>query len=218
MGHKRLISLGIKLLMPGHSNSVQHTPADHRKRVSLYDTSTVNSTNETALTAGDCILVALLSGSEYFPGVGHCNRATAHALARCGFGQTLATGCTMYTSIDRRQFIASWLDGVCNELRNNALGILGGSHPTLASHLCENIFPSNEIIDLFLFPCTSYHISTQGPNCAAWIFGEGPRIDLLAAAAINYMEFKNSAELSRTFFYHIWRAVMVKTFLSVSMC
>lgn len=205
-----------------NSNSVKQTLQDHCKKLSLYNSSVASNlnlnggVNGVVPTSTDCILIFLLAGGEYCPGVGHCDRATAHALARCGFGQTLATGCVTYQGDIRRRFIASWLDGVCKELRDNTLGILGHRHPTLAHYLCESVFPSNEIIDLYLFPCTSYSTSAQGPNSSAWIFGEGPKIDRLAAAAINCLEFKNTAELCRMFYCNIWRATAVRTFLSVS--
>jgi Holliday junction resolvase YEN1 len=78
-----------------------------------------------ALSPGGFLLVALMAGSDYNEGVPGRGVATAHALARCGFGDTLLTATqTLLHGSNLEDFLDTWCDGLQLKLSTNSQGFL----------------------------------------------------------------------------------------------
>ena len=114
--------------------------------------------------------------------------------------------CTTTDGIERRAFIVTWLVGVCDELRTNSRNFLPFRKPSLANHLFEPLFPTNEIIDLYIQPLTSFSENEQPPDATEWVPVE-PDLEKITSIAVDHLSWSDPAELSQTFYNNLWEAL-----------
>ena len=78
------------------------------------------------LTRGGMILIGLMSGGDYQQGgLTRCGVSTAHALARCGFGDSLFKAATNLGRVDLEDFLVTWRKELCDELRTDSKREIG---------------------------------------------------------------------------------------------
>jgi hypothetical protein len=142
-----------------------------------------------ALSPGGFLLVALMAGSNYNEGVPGCGVATTHALARCGWGDTLLTAAqTLHHGSNLEDFLDTWHDGLQLEFSTNSQGFLCCRERTLASSLPDS-FLDVDILSLYVTPATSWShglgnvVSTEAQD---WKPRE-PTISLIASFCLQYL-------------------------------
>ncbi|KAI0686478.1 PIN domain-like protein [Cerioporus squamosus] len=136
------------------TNAVATAKSDHQHPMT-YTIQDISS--ELRITQGGLILIALFSGGDYDEGLSGCGIATAHALARCGFGDSLFHAAIGSTRKDLELFMVGWREQVRVELRTNSHGMLRCKLPALAAQIHET-FPPFDTLLSYCQPVTSANV------------------------------------------------------------
>jgi Holliday junction resolvase YEN1 len=108
-----------------------------------------------ALTQGGLILIAILSGGDYHQaGLPRCGPSIAHGLAKCGFGDRLLEAARSMPRHGLEEFLVTWRQELCDELRTNSSGHIGRKNPALAKSVTED-FPDIDVLLSYTNPITS---------------------------------------------------------------
>ncbi|GJE89174.1 Flap endonuclease GEN 1-like protein [Phanerochaete sordida] len=126
--------------------------------VYMCEATNIASQDHVALTTGGLVLIALLSGGDYGPGLAKCGARTARGLARYGLGEALIEACEL-VSAARDAAVAAWREDVRSVLRNDPRKLFKQRQPTLAASIPDT-FPDVAIVRLYTHPT----ISTNGWN------------------------------------------------------
>lgn len=200
------------------STTVKRSPSPtHNPDVfGLFKTSSLTAKEPLAFSRGGFLLMALLLGGDYAEGMKGCGVVTAYGLAKCGFGETLYEACCNLDGNARRRFIVSWLEDMRNELRTNSQGCLEQRNYAAANNLCEAVFPSNKIINLYMYPITSFSPGQDGVNPSDWTLNE-PDISTIAHTAFQHLgsNFRNRDEIIKRFYSNVWPGALKRMLLSV---
>ncbi|KAF8223227.1 PIN domain-like protein [Tricholoma matsutake] len=122
--------------------------------VMMYDQESIH---ELGFCQEDFVLIALLVGGNYSPGLKGCGQTTASVLACAGFGQRLVVGTGDNHSPEHvAAFLAAWCEDLIIELCENRSGFLKQHQPKLAN-LIPNTFPDLQILRLYTHPKTLQH-------------------------------------------------------------
>ncbi|EJD33645.1 PIN domain-like protein, partial [Auricularia subglabra TFB-10046 SS5] len=168
------------------------------------------------------ILIALLRGGDYhkvnqpisyisdcidacLQGVNGVGIKIAHALARCGFGLSLATAVQSLQHDEFSNALTQWRSEIVQELYTDSRGQLGRRHQKLAANFPQD-FPDLQIYRAYAQPITS------GSN------GDAVRItwyrpfDLAALAGLceHYFNWAGRDELLERFRSQIWHGALCR--------
>ncbi|KZT24920.1 PIN domain-like protein, partial [Neolentinus lepideus HHB14362 ss-1] len=120
----------------------------------VYTSSALLTHPDIGLTLGGLILIGLLSGGDYHQaGLARCGMQTAHALARCGFGDSLLEA-LLLPEDELDEFLKNWRQQIRNELKTNSKGYMARKNPSLAKAVPED-FPDIDILISYAQPITS---------------------------------------------------------------
>ncbi|KAI0056173.1 PIN domain-like protein, partial [Artomyces pyxidatus] len=177
-----------------------------KNRTMIYTADAVKNHPSIQLTRGGLILIALLSGGDYHEGVPRFGLGTAHALARCGFGDELLSIFEQRDRQDIRPILCKWRDSVNQELHNNTTGFNSRKYPSLS---LPSDFPPMDILACYVSPITSATESGTGG-------GGGPLRDdgemsLPRLAAFCQTHFRHSEfVIIKHFRSCIWKGAVVR--------
>ncbi|EMD33019.1 hypothetical protein CERSUDRAFT_19080, partial [Gelatoporia subvermispora B] len=138
----------------GHSlkNAAGRDDGNH---VATYKASDLAKHPQVELTQGGMLLFAILCGGDYHQvGLAGCGVTTAHALARCGFGDSLFDAARNLPRVLLVDFLVTWREEIRQELRSNSKGYLGRKMCSLAENIPED-FPDIQVILYYTSPVTS---------------------------------------------------------------
>ncbi|EJD47543.1 PIN domain-like protein [Auricularia subglabra TFB-10046 SS5] len=127
---------------------------DDGKHVAVLTAHDLASHGDVQLSRGGLILIALLRGGDYNKGVPQIGMQIAHALARCGFGESLLNAVQSLQSEQLSKFLASWRIDLVSELRTNSRGILGKKQTRLAQAFPQD-FPNLQVLNAYINPVVS---------------------------------------------------------------
>lgn len=157
-----------------------------------------------------------MAGSDYDMGVPGCGVATAHALVRCGFGDTLLTATQTLHGSNLEDFLDTWCDGLWLELSTNSQEFLCHRERTLASSLPDNFLDVN-ILSLYVTPAISWScglgnvVSTEAQD---W----KPReltIGLIASFCLQYLGWHDLHQMVDVFEDNVWGGIVCQMLCSV---
>ena len=138
----------------GHPSTNDNTDEHHTYTYSL---STIGSHGDIQLSIPGLILIALLCGGDYdCAGLPNCGPHVAHALARCGFGESLLEALERYegNEVGLRLWLEGWRDDLKQELRTNSKGHLKTKKKALANSIPDS-FPDLDVLNLYAHPVVS---------------------------------------------------------------
>ncbi|EJD42038.1 PIN domain-like protein, partial [Auricularia subglabra TFB-10046 SS5] len=101
--------------------------------VKCYRADDLRTHEDIALTQGGLILIALLSGGDYHPGVRGIGMGIARGLAQCGFGDQLVEAMRTLKGHALETFLQQWRANVAHELRTDSRGLVGRKYRQLAN-------------------------------------------------------------------------------------
>ena len=164
-----------------------------------------------ALSLGDLLLFALLTGGDYDKGVPGCGRVVAAGLAKCGFGDQLLNA--INSNEDFNIFAPRLRDQIRCELREDLQGQLGTRRPSLANQFPDD-FPKHDIIDLYTKPVIS-------DSCNKTVLTSGwktraPSIAKITQFCYDKLGWKTEAALKTNLQSHLWEGVFSQMLFSVS--
>ena len=82
-------------------------------------TSDLLSEDDIQLTQEEMILIGVLRGGDYSDGLHGCGVATAHGLAKAGFGEKLVHAARTLSRDALEDFLVDWRQEIRHELRTN---------------------------------------------------------------------------------------------------
>ncbi|KAJ7812414.1 PIN domain-like protein [Mycena leptocephala] len=139
-----------------------------RDEITVYTSAALQSTAGVGLTQGGILLIAIMSGGDYDTvGLAECGINIAHALARCGFGDSLLEASQKMDEKDLRQFLVGWREQIRTELATNSRGYLGRRYPALANKITD-AFPNIQALYLYARPVTSWSENFVPPAIEGW--------------------------------------------------
>lgn len=129
-------------------NAVGKIDQNHTKVYRLVD---ITAHPEVHLTRGGMILIGLMKGGDYHPGglVG-CGPIIAHALARCGFGDSLLQAAKDADRDKLAPFLTRWRHDLRHELLTNSRGYLRHVPPSLTD--IPDSFPDIDVLLSYVNP------------------------------------------------------------------
>ncbi|KAJ7660950.1 PIN domain-like protein, partial [Mycena polygramma] len=141
---------------------------DHKDEITVYTSEAMQSHPDVGLTQGGIFLLAILGGGDYdMAGLVGCGPHIAHALARCGFGDSLLAACQNMVEADLKLFLVRWREDLRLELATNSRGFLRSRQPNLSTKIPET-FPSLRVLKLYIQPVTSWSEGSP-PVSADWV-------------------------------------------------
>lgn len=135
------------------------------KHTATYTISDIASSPSVRLSWEGLILIALLCGNDYHPGVSGCGMKSAVSLAHCGFGEELLLAFKKYIGEQQHdgtnsftQWLVQWRTNIAAELSTNTRGYLVSKQHKLSKDLLGSggvNFPDIPTLTLLVYPVTS---------------------------------------------------------------
>lgn len=133
------------------------------EHTSTYAISDIMSSPSVQLTREGLILIALLCGNDYHPGIPYCGIQSSVCLARCGFGEDLLAAFERYIGEQKKdgtelfaRWLVQWRIDMATELSTNAHGFLRIERSKLSKYLSSSAdFPDIPTLRLLVHPLTS---------------------------------------------------------------
>ncbi|KAK2462487.1 hypothetical protein APHAL10511_005457 [Amanita phalloides] len=183
---------------------------DDKNHTRLYRASNIRSHSSISLTRGGLILIGLLSGGDYAQaGLPGCGITIAHALARCGFGDSLYEAATTLPRETLSHFLSSWRQQLREELRTNSRGIIGRKLAKLAKDVPES-FPNIDILLSYTSPITSESLGRAVEKNMKLTWGKEPDVGKLAALCEFYFEWGYKEAIIKRFRTVLWHSIVLR--------
>ncbi|KAK7054272.1 PIN domain-like protein [Favolaschia claudopus] len=139
-----------------------------KDKITVYNAEAIARHPEVGLTQGGILLLAVLGGGDYdTAGLPDCGMGTAHALARCGYGDSLLLAAQTLCVDDLEQFLVGWRQEIRTELATNSQGFMKSKRKALSAKIPDD-FPSTKILKLYVNPTTSWSDGFLPPNTISW--------------------------------------------------
>ncbi|KAF8341767.1 hypothetical protein F5887DRAFT_1218180 [Amanita rubescens] len=183
---------------------------DDKNHTRLYRASKIRSHSSISLTRGGLILIGLLSGGDYAQaGLPGCGITTAHALARCGFGDSLYEAATTLPPDALPDFLTQWRRDLREELRTNSRGIIGRKLGKLAKEVPDS-FPNIDILLSYTSPITSESLGRAAEKNLKLTWGKEPDVGKLAAICEFYFEWGYKEAIIKRFRTLLWHSIVLR--------
>ncbi|KAJ7366949.1 PIN domain-like protein [Mycena albidolilacea] len=141
----------------------------NKDEITVYTSDALQNNPDVRLTNGGILLLAVLNGGDYDTvGLAKCGATVAHALARCGFGDSLLKAAQNMPQPALQHFLVAWRQELREELRTNSQGHLRSKQPSLARTIPNN-FPNLTALSLYSCPTTSWSEGFFPPIADSWI-------------------------------------------------
>jgi len=137
-----------------------------------------------------------------------CGVTTAHALARCGFGDSLYEAAVNLDRDDLEEFLVAWRHELREELRTNSKGEIGRKQVALAKSITES-FPDIDILLSYVRPITSESMGRESNNTRI-TWSREPDLAKLAATCEFYFEWGYKEAIIKRFRTVIWHSVVLR--------
>ena len=155
------------------------------------------------------ILIGLMSGGDYQQGgIMRCGMATAHGLAKCGFGDSLYTAATNLSRVQLAEFLVTWRHQLCHELRTNSMGEIGRKQPALSKAIPED-FPDIDILFSYVRPITSESMGRENNNLKL-TWAKEPDLGKLAGLCEFYFEWGYKESIIKRFRTVLWHSMTLR--------
>ena len=197
------------MLTGNSAHPVKNTAGkDDDEHTYVYKAEDIASHKDIDLTVGGLILIGLLRGGDYDPeGLPSCGPKVAHALAKCGFGDSLLTAARTLPQDDLPAFLSNWRHEVCQELKTNARGFLDSKKAKLAQSFPDT-FPNIEILLLYTNPLTSEK-SSRSKNIS-YLWNTEPNLSELANLCERKFEWGVKEIIVKRFRTVMWSPIVLR--------
>ncbi|KAJ7097830.1 PIN domain-like protein [Mycena belliarum] len=140
-----------------------------KDEVTLYKLQSFESNPTGGLTLGGLLLIVLLNGGDYDTiGLAGCGINIARGLACCGFGDSLLAARQNMARAELEEFLIGWRTQLRKELATNSKGRLPSKQKMLSERFPDT-FPSLRVLDLYVFPATSWSEEFLPPATDNWV-------------------------------------------------
>ena len=182
---------------------------DDKNHSRIFDIESITNHPDIRLTRGGMILVGLMSGGDYQQGgLARCGVTTAHALARCGFGDSLLEASMNLDGDTLQDFLASWREEVRDELRTNSKGEIGRKQMALANSITGK-FPDINVLLSYVKPITSESMG-RATNNLRITWDKEPDLAKLAGVCEFYFEWGYKEAIVKRFRTIMWHSIVLR--------
>jgi len=182
---------------------------DDKNHTRIFRLQDITTHQDIQLNRGGMILIGLMSGGDYQQGgLMRCGVTTAHALARCGFGDSLYEAAINLDRDDLEEFLVAWRHELREELRTNSKGEIGRKQVALAKSIPES-FPDIDILLSYVRPITSESMGRESNNTRI-TWSREPDLAKLAATCEFYFEWGYKEAIIKRFRTVIWHSVVLR--------
>ena len=182
---------------------------DDKNHTRIFRLQDITTHQDIQLKRGGMILIGLMSGGDYQQGgLMRCGVTTAHALARCGFGDSLYEAAINLDRDDLEEFLVAWRHELREELRTNSKGEIGRKQVALAKSIPES-FPDIDILLSYVRPITSESMGRESNNTRI-TWSREPDLAKLAATCEFYFEWGYKEAIIKRFRTVIWHSVVLR--------
>jgi Holliday junction resolvase YEN1 len=182
---------------------------DDKNHTRIFRLQDITTHQDIQLNRGGMILIGLMSGGDYQQGgLMRCGVTTAHALARCGFGDSLYEAAINLDRDDLEEFLVAWRHELREELRTNSKGEIGRKQVALAKSISES-FPDIDILLSYVRPITSESMGRESNNTRI-TWSREPDLAKLAATCEFYFEWGYKEAIIKRFRTVIWHSVVLR--------
>ncbi|KAJ3565362.1 hypothetical protein NP233_g7681 [Leucocoprinus birnbaumii] len=181
---------------------------DDKNHTRVFRFQDIHDHSDIQLTRGGFILIGLMSGGDYEGGLERCGIATAHALARCGFGDTLVEAARTRDREQLVDFLDNWREELRHELRTNSRGFLARKALSLSKTLPDT-FPNIDVLLSYVNPVTSESLGHDGANPKI-TWSKEPNVAALASACELFFEWGYEEAIVKRFRTVIWPGAVLR--------
>ena len=182
---------------------------DDKNHSHIFRLQDISTHPEIRLTRGGLILIGLMSGGDYQQGgIMRCGITTAHGLAKCGFGDSLYTAATNLSRAQLAEFLVTWRQQLCHELRTNSRGEIGRKQPALSKAIPED-FPDIDILFSYVRPITSESMGRESNNLKL-TWAKEPDLGKLAGLCEFYFEWGYKESIIKRFRTVLWHSMTLR--------
>ncbi|KAJ7847157.1 hypothetical protein B0H14DRAFT_3677030 [Mycena olivaceomarginata] len=141
----------------------------NKDEITVYTSEALQNNPDIKLTNGEILLLAVLNGGDYDTvGLAKCGATIAHALAWCGFGDSLLKAAQNMSQPALQHLLVAWCHELREELKTTSQGHLQSKQPSLARTIPNN-FPNLTALSLYSYPTTSWSEGFFLPITDSWI-------------------------------------------------
>ena len=198
------------MLSGNRANPIKNSAGrDDKNHTIVFRLDDISKNPDVNLTRGGFILIGLMSGGDYHQaGLPGCGPKTAHALAKCGFGDSLYEAALTNPRHDLLNFLKDWREDLRHELRTNSQGHLGRKYVALARNLPDS-FPDIDILLSYTNPITSEtEPSARNQHSITW--DREPDLGRLANICELYFEWGVKPIILKRFRTVIWPSAVLR--------
>ena len=171
-----------------------------------YSSKDILAHDDIQLTQGGLVLIGVLRGGDYSEGLHGCGVATAHGLAKCGFGDTLLRAARTLPREELDGFLVCWREELRVELRKNTRGHLQRKSPALAKAIGED-FPDLDVLLSYTNPVTSEEKGRAHRN-ANVDWDKEPDLGRIAGLCEMYFEWGLKEIIIKRFRTVLWQSAV----------
>ncbi|KAF9477457.1 hypothetical protein BDN70DRAFT_881151 [Pholiota conissans] len=187
-------------------NSAGKDDKNHTRVFRLED---ITNHPDIRLTRGGMILIGLMSGGDYEQGgLMRFGVTTSHALAKCGFGDSLYEAARTLDREDLSEYLVMWRQELRDELRTNSKGRLGRKQGALAKSIPED-FPNIDVLLSYVCPITSESMGRESNNLKL-TWSKEPNLAKLAETCEFYFEWGYKEAIIKRFRTVIWHSIVLR--------
>ena len=198
------------MLSGNRANPIKNSAGrDDKNHTIVFRLDDISNNPNVKLTRGGFILIGLMSGGDYHQaGLPGCGPKTAHALAKCGFGDSLYEAALTNPRRDLLNFLKDWREDLRHELRTNSQGHLGRKYVALAKNVPDS-FPDIDILLSYTNPITS-ETESSARNLLSITWDREPDLGRLANICELYFEWGVKPIILKRFRTVIWPSAVLR--------
>ncbi|KAF5380540.1 hypothetical protein D9615_004534 [Tricholomella constricta] len=178
--------------------------------ISIYTASAIKAHPSTQLTSARVLLIAILTGGDYMPGLKGCGMAIAHRLSiRTSLADGLYAATRDLPPHQLPGFLRGWRDALKTQLTQDPDNVLGRRYPAIAQNLSED-FPSIDVLRYYLYPITS---GPGGEVNVALQKMKPPDLPALAVWCEKYFSWASRGVILERFRSNLWSGIFIRSLI-----
>ncbi|KAF8331862.1 uncharacterized protein EI90DRAFT_893605 [Cantharellus anzutake] len=186
---------------------------DDGHHVRIFNADVLANDPNLRLTRAGFVLIGLMSGGDYEQdrlegsAVDGCGVDTAHALAKCGFGDSLLDAFASLTPVKFQAFLDTWREDLRMELRTNSQGFLKTKKTALSTKIPDT-FPNLDVLTAYASPVTSESTSNGRPAPDRWCREHS--LARLATFCESKFEWGTKTQIQKRFASLLWGGALIR--------
>ncbi|GLB40804.1 putative PIN domain-like protein [Lyophyllum shimeji] len=175
---------------------------------------TAEAIKSTQLSRPRMLLIAILSGGDYAPGLDGCGIGIAHQLSiGTSLGEDLYVAARDLPRRELPDFLQGWRKRLRHQLAKDPDQILGRRYPAAARKVSRD-FPRPDVLWYYLHPATSCSADIPSPQIhAASHADKQPDLAALAVWCEKYFSWGTNGQILERFRNNLWSGICIRSLM-----